>query len=185
MKRVFASVAAVVLTLSVAIAAQGPGPTDWPAVAGDVGAMKYTALNQITPANVTRLTEVWTYKPGGPTPIVIDNVMYFVAGGNVVALNGDTGTEVWKFPLIRVTAGGAIRRGMTYWPGTANHPPRVLVTMSSGKLVQLDAKTGQLVPEVGLIDLENGIMDRIPGGEAYAYSTWSSLSTLYLVEGLR
>ena len=169
MKRVFTCVAGAVLTLSVAIAAQGP--TDWPAVAGDVGAMKYSALNQITPANVTRLTEVWTYKPGGPTPIVIGNVMYFVAGGNVVALSGDTGAEVWKSPLIRITAGGAIRRGMTYWPGDATHPPRVLVTMSSGKLVQLDAKTGEPVPEVGLIDLENGIMDRIPGGEAYAIAS--------------
>jgi glucose dehydrogenase len=169
MKRVFTGVAAGVLALSVAIAAQGP--SDWPAVAGDVGAMKYTALNEITPANVTRLTEVWTYKPGGPTPIVVNNIMYFVAAGQVVALNADTGTEAWKFPLIKVTAGGAIRRGMTYWPGTPNHPPRVLVTMSSGKLVQLDAETGQLVPEVGLIDLENGIMNRIPGGEAYTIAS--------------
>jgi quinoprotein glucose dehydrogenase len=168
MKRVFTSVAAVV-ALSAAITAQGP--TDWPAVAGDVGARKYTALDEITPANVSRLTEVWTYKPGGPTPIVINNIMYFVAAGQVVALNADTGTEAWKFPLIKVTAGGAIRRGMTYWPGTPNHPPRVLVTMSSGKLVQLDAKTGELVPEVGLIDLENGIMSRIPGGEAYTIAS--------------
>ena len=33
------------------IAAQSP--TDWPAVAGDVGAMKYSPIDQITPANVT------------------------------------------------------------------------------------------------------------------------------------
>ena len=76
--------------------------------------------------------------------------MYFVAGGNVVALKADTGTEVWKFPLSKATPGGAIRRGMTYWPGTPTHAPRVLVTMSGGKLVQLDAKTGTLVPDVGV-----------------------------------
>ena len=65
----------------------------------------------------------------------------------------------------------SVRRGMTYWPGDATHPPRVLVTISAGRLVQLDAKTGQPVPEVGVVDLENGIMERIPGGEAYAIAS--------------
>jgi quinoprotein glucose dehydrogenase len=60
---------------------------------------------------------------------------------------------------------------MTYWPGAAGHAPRVLVTISAGTLVQLDAKTGTLVPDVGVVDLENGIMDRIPGGEAYAIAS--------------
>ena len=70
--------------------------------------------------------------------------MYFAGGGNVVALNADSGTEAWKFALSEAAPGGAIRRGMTYWPGTPPHAPRVLVTMSGGKLVQLDAKTGKL-----------------------------------------
>ena len=42
---------------------------------------------------------------------------------------------------------------MTYWPGTPPHAPRILVTIGSGTLVQLDAKTGTLVPGVGVIDL--------------------------------
>src|SRR4030095_12157337 len=101
----------------------------------------------------------------------IDNVMYFVAGANVVALNADSGTEAWKFPLSQATTGGAIRRGMTYWPGTPPHAPRVLVTLSGGILVQLDAKAGKLLPDVGVIDLIDGIMDRIPGGEAYTIAS--------------
>ena len=75
-------------------------------------------------------------------------------------------------PLIEVTAGGAIRRGMTYWPGAANHPPRVLVTMSSGKLVQLDAKTGKLVPRGRAHRSgEPGSWIAIPGGEAYTIAS--------------
>jgi len=97
--------------------------------------------------------------------------MYFAGGSNAIALNADSGTEVWKFPLSQAATGGAIRRGMTYWPGTPQHAPRLLVTMSGGKLVQLDAKSGRLVPEVGVIDLVNGIMDRIPDGEAYAIAS--------------
>ena len=53
---------------------------DWPAVAGDVGAMKYSPADQITPANVSQLTQAWTYPSGGPAPIVVGNLMYFVAG---------------------------------------------------------------------------------------------------------
>src|SRR5262249_46357619 len=104
-------------------------PTDWVAVAGDRGSMKYTPVDQITPANVSKLAEAWNYEPGGASPIVINNIMYFVAGGNVTALNADTGKEAWKYQL---TQGGAIRRGMSYWPGDASHPPRVLVTIGSG-----------------------------------------------------
>jgi glucose dehydrogenase len=150
------------------LAGNAQSPTDWPAVAGNLGAMKYTPADQITTANVAQLAQAWSYQPAGSAPIVINNLMYFVAAGNVVALNADAGTEAWKFPLSKATPGVAVRRGMTYWPGTPPHAPRVLVTISSGRLVQLDAKTGQLVPEVGVVDLENGIMDRIPGGEAYA-----------------
>ncbi len=156
-----------------------PGPVDeqqqttidWPAVAGDVGGMKYSPANQITPANVAMLKEAWSYQPGGPAPIVIGGVLYTVAGGNVVALNAETGAELWKFALSEATPGGAIRRGMTYWPGSGQQPARVLVTMSGGKLVQLDARSGKLIADVGVIDLIAGIMDRIPGGEAYTIAS--------------
>src|SRR6187551_2107966 len=129
-------------------------PTDWPAVAGDVGAMKFTPAGEITPANVARLAQAWTFDGAGAAPIVVNNVMYFVSAGSVTAIKADAGTPLWTFPLSRATPGGAIRRGMTYWPGVAPYAPRVLVTMSAGKLVQLDARTGELVPAAGVIDLE-------------------------------
>lgn len=166
------SVGAGVGLLSLAaLAVHAQGPTDWPAAAGDIGAMKYSPADQITPSNVGKLTQAWTYQPGGPAPIVVNNLLYTVVGGSVVALNADTGTEAWKFKLSDATPGGAIRRGMTYWPGDPQNVPRVLVTISSGKLVQLDAKTGQLASAAGVIDLANGIMDPIPGGEAYTIAS--------------
>ena len=169
MKRPLFSVVGTGLLLSVGLAAQSAA--DWPSTAGDPGAMKYSSVSDITPANVTRLKEAWTYRPGGPSPIVINNILYFVSGPNVVALNADSGTEAWKFAIRDAAQGAAIRRGMTYWPGDAEHAPRVLVTLGVGTLVQLDAKTGRPVPNVGTIDLVNGIMDPIPGGEAYTIAS--------------
>ena len=65
--------------------------------------MKFAAVDQITPANVAQLREAWSYTPGGVSPLVINNVMYFFAGGNVIALNPENGTEIWKFELARAT----------------------------------------------------------------------------------
>ena len=164
MKRFSVLLLIAVLGLAV-LDAQTP-TTDWPAVGGDIGGMKYSPLDQITPANVSKLKQAWEYAGGG-VPIVVENVMYFASGGNIVAVKADTGTEVWKYLLSQATRGTPVRRGLTYWPGDAQHSPRVLVTIGSGALVQLDAKTGQLVPGVGVVDLLDGIMDPIPGGEAY------------------
>ena len=168
MNRLLISMAAV-LSLSAALVAQTRD--DWRSIGGDAGGTKYSPLADITPANVARLAVAWSYQPGGPMPIVVGNTMYFVGAGNAVALQADSGVELWKSPLAKATPGQSVRRGLTYWPGDATHPPRLLVTISSGRLVQLDAKTGELVPKVGVVDLENGIMDPIPGGEAYAIAS--------------
>src|SRR5690349_16017642 len=101
----------------VVVSAQTPTP-DWPAVGGDIGGMKYSPLDEITPANVTKLTQAWSYNGGG-VPIIIDNVMYFASGGSIVAVKADSGTEVWKFQLNQAAPGAPVRRGLTYWPGDA------------------------------------------------------------------
>src|ERR1044071_2217810 len=102
MKRVVFVVFAVVAAVRIGIAADN----DWPTVGNDAGGMKYSALTQITPANVSRLKQAWTYDTGAPatgytaTPIVIDNVMYLpVRNTTIVALKADSGTELWKFDL--------------------------------------------------------------------------------------
>ena len=63
MKRLFVLFLVGFLGL-VVVDAQTPTP-DWPAVGGDIGGMKYSPLDQITPANVTKLTQAWSYTGGG------------------------------------------------------------------------------------------------------------------------
>lgn len=167
---------------SAAAAANGAAtnPRDWPTVGNDPGGGKYSALTQITPANVTQLTRAWTYDTGAPasgytiTPIVISNVMYLpVQGSIIVALQADSGKELWKFDLKTLpdigpnpSAGG---RGISYWPGTARVAPRIVIATTNGFLVQLDAKTGKPIPRpAGMVDLGAGIMQKFEGQQ---YST--------------
>jgi glucose dehydrogenase len=194
MKRLLLAGAATSLVLSVGLAAQnarGPATAparasapangnsrDWPTVGNDPGGMKFSTLTQITPENVTSLAKAWTYDTGAPaagytiTPIVISNVMYLpVQGSIIVALQADSGQELWKFDLKTLpnigpnpSAGG---RGISYWPGTARVAPRIVISTTNGFLVQLDAKTGKpIAGPAGMVDMGKGIMEKFGGNYA-------------------
>ena len=150
--RVF--VAALVLS-SVAFA-QKQGPTNWPNFGNDPGSTKFSPLTQITPENVSQLKVAWTYdtgeEPGGfrgwaITPLVIDNVMYFPTwGAKLVALNAETGKEIWKFELSTLVRNAKYApRGISYWPGDAKTPARIVAATTNGLLTQMDAKTGAVI----------------------------------------
>jgi quinoprotein glucose dehydrogenase len=159
-----------------AVPARAPGPHDWPTVGNDPGSMKYSALSQITPANVTQLATAWTYDMGVPasgytiTPIVINNVMYLpIQGTIIVALQADSGKELWKYDLKNLkdigpnpSAGG---RGISYWSGTGRVAPRIVIDTTNGFLVQLDARTGEPIPgPAGMINLATGVTEKFGGG---------------------
>ena len=138
--------------------------TDWPMYRGDLAGTGYSPLADITPANASTLTRQWTYslRPDpaaaeaadgaaarGPnsqaTPIVAGGVMYLPAADRVVALEPESGREVWRHT---VTGGAPSRRGVAYWPGATDAPPRVIFTAGE-RLVALDAATGDPVSEFG------------------------------------
>ena len=126
---------------------------------------------------MSRLAVAWTYdtgeKGGGfrgwsVTPLVIDNVMYFgTYAGKLVALNAETGAELWKFDLKTISPSGRYSpRGISYWPGDAQTPPRVVATTTDGLLTQVNAKNGELVRigEKGYVDLKIGVTEKFGGG---------------------
>ena len=138
--------------------------TDWPMYRGDLAGTGYSPLAEITPANVSNLTRHWTYSlqpeptateaddragSRGPnsqiTPIVVNNVMYLPAADRVVALEPESGLELWRYA---VPDGAPSRRGVAYWPGADGTPARVIFTAGQ-RLVALDATTGNVVPEFG------------------------------------
>ncbi|HEX6996244.1 MAG TPA: PQQ-binding-like beta-propeller repeat protein [Gammaproteobacteria bacterium] len=142
------------------------GPGDWPTINGDPGATRFSPLDQIDRDNVGRLEEAWSYELNGAStavPIVVDGVMYLPSGDRVVALDGDTGDEVWVHVLsaprgperdapsaspVPLRGGRASTRGVSYWPGDGERGPRILFT-SGSSLIALDAKTGERVREFG------------------------------------
>jgi glucose dehydrogenase len=96
--RKFAPAAACAAAFAMSAAHAFSGEGDWITVGGDAGHTKYSALTQITPQNVSRLIQAWSYEAGGSevTPIVINGVMYYPSGSKLLALDGVTGKVIWQ-----------------------------------------------------------------------------------------
>jgi quinoprotein glucose dehydrogenase len=91
------------------------------------------------------------------SPLVVGGVMYLTtAYGHVVALEPETGKELWSYD---VKDGLPAERGLEYWAGDAQAPAEVFFGTSTGKLIALNAKTGRPVPGFG----NEGIVDMKPG----------------------
>ena len=72
---------------------------DWRTIDRDLAQTRYSPLKQIDRANVGKLATAWSYTMKGAntaSPLVIGGVMYLPAGARVVALDADTGKEIWS-----------------------------------------------------------------------------------------
>ncbi|HEX5278597.1 MAG TPA: pyrroloquinoline quinone-dependent dehydrogenase [Micropepsaceae bacterium] len=170
---------ALMMTSAAAQDSQTARPGDWPAYSYDQKGQRFSPLAQINTTNVSRLRRVWTYGAANGSadpnpanrlastteavPIVVNGVLYSpTVQHSIVALEPETGEELWKFDLGR--ASGTLR-GVTWWAGDANNPARIFAGTSEGALIALDAKTGRLVPAFGnggQVDLRPGVADKFP-----------------------
>lgn len=145
---------------------------DWPMYNRDFAGTRFSPLTQINSANVAKLTKVWSYKlrPEGKelkgqspnehfqeiTPIVVNGVMYLPSGNRVVALEPETGKEIWSYELPNGQQPSF--RGVSYWPGDRNTPARIFFT-TARKLAAVNALTGEPPANFG----NNGEIDlKIP-----------------------
>jgi glucose dehydrogenase len=145
------------LSLFASLASAQTTAADWPSYNRDLASTRFSPLTQITPFNVARLATAWTYKlraesnsaPASTmsevTPIVVKGVMYLPAGNRVVALDPETGKEIWRY---EIRNGVASQRGLAYWLGDKNNPPRILFT-TGHKMIGLNAATGKPDPGFG------------------------------------
>ncbi|PWU05073.1 MAG: pyrroloquinoline quinone-dependent dehydrogenase [Terriglobia bacterium] len=158
-----------VLLCGAAISMAAFAQTDWPTYGRDLAGTRYSPLKQINTRNVTRLAKAWTYHMSGiggappaarvweASPLVVGGVMYLTAAnGRVVALEPETGKELWVY---QVSDGLPAERGLEYWPGDAQSSAQLFFGTSTGKLIALNAKTGRLAPGFG----NEGIVDMKPG----------------------
>ena len=167
MKRI-AALAVVIAIAALAGVRTQDGMIEWPYVGGDQHHTKFSPATQVTPGNVDQLEIVWTWepqemplpeygtRPGSfeTTPLMIDNVLYLsTMYTRVVALDAETGRELWAFDPRAYETGmtGASPGGYKH-RGVAVHGEgddmRVFIN-SRASLYALDAKTGALIPEFG------------------------------------
>src|ERR1035437_3825455 len=136
---------ALLATLFAPLASAQKTAGDWPMYRGNLGGTGYSSLKQINTGNVTNLEQAWSSQltsRGGleVTPIVVKGVMYLPGENKVMALEADTGKEIWHYDVTM-----APTRGVAYWQGDKNNPPRIIFTTMSRKLIALDAATGKIV----------------------------------------
>ena len=179
-------------SMAVAVAVS---PDDWGVTGAEPGNTHYSALAQITTANVKTLQVAWTYHTGDApasrseiqaTPIVVSGVMYTTTPAlNVVALRPDSGTVIWKFdPFAGRDREAHANRGVVQW--TDGTERRILFT-AARRLYALDAATGKPIPtfgDSGWVDLGAGLGRDV--GDAYIVST--SPGIIYkdlLIQGTR
>ena len=156
----------VILAVSL-LSACAPAETDsdWPVYLGDAGRRHYSALDQITRDNVSRLEVAWVYdagelRGGGSTmytsPLVIDGVLYGLSPRLVAfALSAATGEELWRF---EPGGNGAAQRGLMWW----EHDGGARLFYTAGReLLALDASDGTPIEGFG----DNGRLDLTPSGD--------------------
>jgi quinoprotein glucose dehydrogenase len=130
--------------------------TDWPAYNGNVTGDHYSQLNQITPANVQHLKEVWRFNAGTEggvqtNPLVVGRILFgYSSTLQVVALDGATGKQLWRFDSGII--GRQPSRGLTYW---SDGKESRLFAYIMNFLYALDPDTGKPIMGFG----ESGRLD--------------------------
>ena len=126
-------------------------PNNWAMQAGNYANTRYSALNQITAANVKDLKVAWTFSTGvlrghEGSPLVIGNMMYVhTPFPNIVyALDLDQDAKiVWKYEpkqdpsVIPVMCCDTVNRGLAFADGI------IILNQADTNVVALDAKSGK------------------------------------------
>jgi quinoprotein glucose dehydrogenase len=152
----YALLASAVVTAIYATVSIAQNAGDWPMYNRDLAATRFSPLTEINTSNVSRLVRVWSYNKLGPktggitggweyTPIVVNGMMYVATNNSVVALEPETGREIWSYLL---KEGAPSRRSVAYWPGDGNLPARVFFA-SGRRLIGVNAITGEAVSGFG------------------------------------
>ncbi len=148
-------------------------PSNWLTFGQNYTNQRYSALEQITSANVTNLIPRWTFHSGakGPfqaQPLVADGVMYVTLPGNdVVALDAATGVEQWRYKHHKRfdrTQGSPANRGAALAYG------KVFEATNDGRLIALDAATGSVLWDRVIAQPAPGELDGFNAAERLAWS---------------
>lgn len=126
---------------------------NWPSYGLDYAETRFSPLREIDTNNVQRLGLVWAYDLASTrgveaTPLVVDGVMYVTGSWSIVhAIDARTGKKLWTYdPKVPREAGyrgccDVVNRGVALYRG------KVFVGSYDGRLIALDAATGEVAWE--------------------------------------
>jgi len=138
---------------------------------------RYSSLAQINPSNVARLEVAWTYRSDYPdviqaNPIFVKGMVIFpIPGSYIVALDGATGKERWRFQ----TEGKPAIRGLVWWPGNSSADSRIY--FASGNSLYALSLDGKPVTAFG----KNGVVER--DGQSLVAPAIAKGTIIYAIRG--
>ena len=168
---------------------------NWQHYGNDTGGSRFAALDQINRNNVQQLKEVWRFQTGDlttgsgngaedqTTPLQVgDKVFVCTPHNNIIALDTDSGKQIWKAEVNSKADAWERCRGVAYFDATqplvqptlagatpvttvaANTacPRRVYTNTPDGRLIAVNADTGERCKDFGIdgtVDLLVGLGD--------------------------
>lgn len=165
----------------------------WSVYRGDAANTAYSSLDQINRDNVNQLEVAWTYHTGDAekgnrsaiqcNPIIVNGMMYVTSPKlKLIALDPESGREIWKFDPFEGTEAKGVNRGVTYWESADNK--RIFFSAGS-YLYAVNADDGKPVGDFGVdgkIDLREGL-GRDPAKLAVAASSPGVIYKDLLIQG--
>lgn len=178
--------------------APGSEQKNWDNYGNTPGGSRFAALDQINRDNVKDLKVAWTYHTGDTpispgangaedqeTPLQVGNRVFLCTPhNNVIAIDADSGKEIWKNEINAKSSVWMRCRGLAYYdatvaavqptvPGSTPVIPgvvaadapcqrRILMNSIQAKLYAIDADTGKFCPDFGdngMVDLKVGMGD--------------------------
>jgi quinohemoprotein ethanol dehydrogenase len=124
-------------------------PGQWMSWGRTYDEQRFSPLTQVSEKTVGKLGLAWsaelnTYRGVEGTPIEVDGVLYNTSAWNITtAYDAATGKVLWTYdpkvpPQVgRLACCDIVSRGLAVWKG------KVLIATLDGRLIALDAKTGQ------------------------------------------
>jgi len=136
--------------------------SDWLTYSGSLDGWRHSNLKQITPANASGLKLIWAHQfevsqrgAFAATPLVVNKTIFMGTPPNdVVALNAETGEEIWRFqhdlPADLAVCCESTSRGLAVLGDT------LFFATLDAKLIALDATTGAVRWQTSVAETREG-----------------------------